>query len=156
MMFQIYRIIGIVMGKWKKASNELQTFLEDMVLAYPCDRKRMFGSEVYFVNNNMFAGVHQDNIFMRMSKEEKLYAMEKISGVGHFEPMEGRIMREYISIPKDVAADGKLVKQLLDLSYGHVSSLPQRKRRSSRSFPAPGVHNPYDLRGRLGIEPLPI
>lgn len=73
-----------------------------------------------------FSGVHQDNIFLRMSKDDKALAMEEVGGIGHFEPMEGRIMKEYISIPKEVAAEGKLVKILLDKSYDYASSLPPK------------------------------
>jgi hypothetical protein len=42
---------------WEKASPELGIYLQNLLIGYNCQKKPMFGSPVYFVNDNMFAGV---------------------------------------------------------------------------------------------------
>ena len=38
---------------------------------YTCEKKKMFGSPVYFINRNMFAGVQADNLFIRLSEPDR-------------------------------------------------------------------------------------
>ncbi|HOP09106.1 MAG TPA: TfoX/Sxy family protein [Candidatus Methanofastidiosa archaeon] len=115
------------MAKWTTPSHELEVLLEEMVLGYPCDMRRMFGSKVFFVNGNMFAGVHQDNIFIRVPPEKKDSIIAGNPGVMPFEPMEGNAMREYITIPREMVSDRGLVERLLDMSFHYVFALPTRR-----------------------------
>jgi len=43
---------------WKKPSEELSQFLEEKIASFNVKKKKkMFGCPVYFVNDNMLAGV---------------------------------------------------------------------------------------------------
>jgi TfoX/Sxy family transcriptional regulator of competence genes len=57
--------------KFKKADEGHSEFLEEMVSSFVCQKRKMFGSPVYFVNGSMFTGVHQDSIFLRLSEEDR-------------------------------------------------------------------------------------
>lgn len=54
---------------WKKANKELSDFLDGALSSFKCQKKIMFGSPAYFVNTNMFTGVFQDDIFIRLSEK---------------------------------------------------------------------------------------
>jgi hypothetical protein len=49
----------------EKASEDTGVLLESIV-NYDSEKKKMFGYQVYFVNNNMFTGVFASAIFLRL------------------------------------------------------------------------------------------
>ena len=113
-------------GKWKKPSQELMDLLDTIIQPYNCTPRKMFGSPTYFVNNNMFAGVHEDVIFLRLSEEGRKLIMDEFPDVGHFEPLEGRKMREYMTLPEEICRDIPKLEKWLERSYQFVSSLPPK------------------------------
>ncbi len=58
----------------------------------------MFGNVAAFVNGNMFMGLFGDDLFVRLSEDERseLLATE---GASSFEPMKWRPMKEYVTLP---------------------------------------------------------
>ncbi len=54
--------------KWKKVSPEVSGYLDEMLGSFICARRTMFGCPAYFVNSNMFAGVFENLIFLRLSE----------------------------------------------------------------------------------------
>ena len=109
---------------WKKANRDLIDRLEQMVAAYPADRRFMFGSPTFFVNGNMFAGVHQDTIILRLPAAEREAVMAADPEVTLFTPMEGRPMKEYLALPYDVSEDGERLRDLVERSFRYAASLP--------------------------------
>ncbi len=55
---------------WKKPNEELSKFLEKKISIFNVTKKKMFGFPAYFVNNNMFAGIFEDDLFIRLSEPE--------------------------------------------------------------------------------------
>jgi len=115
------------MTAWNRPSKDLEEILENIVVRYPCDVKKMFGSTVYFVNNNMFAGVHQDKVFIRVPLAEKESIRERYHGLGNFEPLQGRVMREYLTLPGELARDDGLLEEILEISFSYVSAMPPKR-----------------------------
>ncbi|MGD0818373.1 MAG: TfoX/Sxy family protein [Methanomassiliicoccales archaeon] len=109
---------------WPKASKELGERLVPRLEKYHCERRRMFGADVWFVNGNMFMGVFSDGIFLRLSDEDGLSIKKEIPGAGVFSPTERTVMREYVSIPSSSLDDLGKLDRWIELSYGLVSSLP--------------------------------
>ena len=119
-------IEGMTMAKWKRAPEEVKEILATAVSKIECTRKIMFGYPAYFINNNMFTGVYQDSIIIRLdaaSQERLLSSYQKIK---RFEPMKGRIMKEYLELPKSVYSDKTILKKLVTASYEYASSLPAK------------------------------
>ena len=50
--------------EWKKAPTELVDFIAVKMKNVKCDYKKMFGYPAYFINGNMFVGVHGDKLFL--------------------------------------------------------------------------------------------
>ncbi len=111
---------------WKKAPQELVDFLSDTLNDVECQKRTMFGYPAYFIKSNMFIAAHQDNIILRVSKEAKEDLKKQYGGVGDFEPMPGRVMKEYLVIPEDVYRNEEEFTRLLEMSLGYVSSLPPK------------------------------
>ena len=117
---------------WKKASEELTLLLEYSVQEYDVEFRKMFGSPVYFVKGNMFAGVHQDSIMLRLKPEyqEKLFAEH--DEAAPFEPM-GRRMKEYVLLPASVYDNSEEMQKWLNISYDYVFSLPVKEKKKKKS-----------------------
>ena len=111
-------------GKWKKPSQELMSLLDTMLQPYDCTPKKMFGSPTYFVNNNMFTGVHEDTIFIRLSEEDRKAIQKEDPDSEHFEPLEGKKMREYMTLSEEICRDIPKLEKWLERSFLFVSSLP--------------------------------
>ena len=117
---------------WKKASEELTILLEDSVVGFDVEFRKMFGSPVYFVKGNMFVGVHQDSIMLRLkpNDQEKLFAEH--DEAAPFEPM-GRRMKEYVLLPASVYDNNEELQKWLNISYDYVFSLPVKEKKKKKS-----------------------
>ena len=100
----------------------LATLLEP----YNCTSRKMFGSLTYFINNNMFAGVHEDIIFLKLSEKDRKEIKEEFPDVNQFEPLEGRKMREYIVLDEDIYRDIPTLEKWIERAISYVSSLPPK------------------------------
>jgi TfoX/Sxy family transcriptional regulator of competence genes len=111
---------------WEKVSEELSGLLENKLFNYNCEKKKMFGCPVWFVQNNMFAGVFGQSVFIRLSQNDRETIFYEFDEASPFEPMKGRVMKEYISLPDSVVGDGAILDKWLERGYGFVSSLPHK------------------------------
>ena len=84
---------------WKKSSTAL---VEAFHPALPGDgrveRRQMFGYPCAFVNRNMFTGLHEENLVVRLDADARAELL-RVKGARAFEPMPGRVMREYVAVP---------------------------------------------------------
>jgi len=55
----------------KKSEIELVELLKQNLSEVKYVEKKMFGKFAYFINRNMFTGVHQMSIFLRLSSEDR-------------------------------------------------------------------------------------
>ncbi|MFC1945718.1 TfoX/Sxy family protein [Chloroflexota bacterium] len=111
---------------WKKADPELINLLEDALKGTACERRHMFGSPTFFINNNMFAGVHQNTVILRLSEADRAALFADYDEAGPFTPMPGRPMREYAALPEPLAARPDVLNKWLEGSYRYASSLPPK------------------------------
>jgi TfoX/Sxy family transcriptional regulator of competence genes len=114
-------------NSWKKVPPELSTFLEKALVSFACWKRTMFGCPVYFVNGNMFAGLHQDNVFIRLRADDQKRLFAQADEASVFEPMPGRPMKEYVVIPESLYSDSVKFLEWLDWSYRYVSALPKKE-----------------------------
>jgi TfoX/Sxy family transcriptional regulator of competence genes len=113
------------MEKWIKPGPELIDLYENIASQLAgIEKRKMFGCPCAFVNGNMFFGVFQDQLFLRMGENLRQYLSEDIQ----FEPMApmGRIMKEYVLIPPDLRTDPVRLLNLVQKSLIHALSLPPK------------------------------
>jgi len=118
--------------QWKKPSEKAFNFLKKNLKNVDCQMKKMFGHLTYFIRNNMFIGVHEDAIFLRLSLADKEKVLAKYSIIKPFEPMPGRIMKEYVVIPEHIYNNKKIFLELLRKSIDYVSSLSSKGKRKKK------------------------
>ncbi len=118
---------------WKKVSPELRELLEKSLLPFDCQKKFMFGAPTYFVNNNMFAGIHQDTIIIRLPENDRREILSKYDEAAPFEPMAGRIMKDYITLPDSVYGDGEVLREWLNRSYLYALSLKPKESKQRKT-----------------------
>jgi TfoX/Sxy family transcriptional regulator of competence genes len=112
---------------WSKSSPELlRAFDAALPQRALVERRKMFGYPAAFVNGNMFAGLHQDDVLVRLPEAERQALLA--SGGRYFEPMPGRVVRNYLLLPE--ASDGAMLALWLRKAFDHTSQLPAKSRRS--------------------------
>jgi TfoX/Sxy family transcriptional regulator of competence genes len=109
---------------WPKASKELGERLAARLERYKCERRKMFGADVWFVNGNMFAGVFGDGIILRLSDDDGLSIKKEIPGAGVFSPNDTMVMHEYTFIPSSALDNLNNIDDWIERSYGLAASLP--------------------------------
>jgi TfoX/Sxy family transcriptional regulator of competence genes len=113
--------------KWEKMSQEAAQQLETIVKPFACQKKPMFGHEVYWVNGNMFTGVFESSIWIRLSIPDQTEFLGKFKDAKQFEPMAGRPMKDYVIVPETVLGDKKAVSEWMKRAYDFTASLPVKK-----------------------------
>lgn len=114
------------MNKWRKSPVWLiDTFYESLPKHKKVERRKMFGYPCAFVNGNMFTGLHQENMIIRLDEKERLKVMEQYNA-GTFEPVPGRVMKEYVSLPEDVLINKTVLRQLVSKSLNYAIELPRK------------------------------
>ena len=114
--------------KWEKPSEDLINHLAAKLENVECERRKMFGQYAFFLNGNMFTGVFQSRIFLRLSPESKKESMVQHPEISHFEPRKGQIMKEYVAIPPEIVESEDIFSQLLDSSIDYVRGLAPKKK----------------------------
>jgi hypothetical protein len=119
--------------EWRKSPEELVEFLHARMKGVEAEGRKMFGYPCYFVSGNMFVGLFQDDVFLRISLEDQKKVLAKYKGLTPFEPLPGRKMKEYMVIPKDVYTDKKAFDELLKISFGYMLTLPIKLGKAKKS-----------------------
>jgi TfoX/Sxy family transcriptional regulator of competence genes len=117
---------------WKKSPEEVLTFLSETLKDVACHSKQMFGYPVYFINNTMFIGAHQNDLFLRLALEDWEEILASYEGIKPFEPMHGRVMKEYVAISEFRYRDKEIFPELLAKSIQYVSSLPPKEKKGKK------------------------
>lgn len=58
----------------------------------------MFGCPCGFIGGNMFTGLFEDKLFVRLAEADRARLLAE-EGAEPFDPMGGRPMREYVCVP---------------------------------------------------------
>lgn len=122
-------------GKWRKSPDALVALFD---AALPDDqrveRRKMFGYPCAFVGGHMFTGLHQDDLVVRLSETERQRLIEQ-HGARAFEPMPGRIMREYVVLPAEILASRAKTAAWLQRGLAYASTLSPKPRKARRVAP---------------------
>jgi TfoX/Sxy family transcriptional regulator of competence genes len=120
--------------KWKKVTPELNDFLERNMVSFKADKSPMFGASTYFVNGNMFAGIHENTIILRLSEKDRQEIMKEFDEVRPFEQMAGRPMKEYVTLPEPVYNHPDVFQKWLRRSFEYASSLKPKEKPAAKKI----------------------
>jgi TfoX/Sxy family transcriptional regulator of competence genes len=114
------------MPKWRPSPPELVKFFEKALKPFSeIQTRKMFGYPVAFVKGHMFAGLHQDNMILRLSGDDRTGFLQQ-EGAKIFEPMPGRLMREYVVVPAPMLRSAKPLDVWLRKALAYARSLPPK------------------------------
>ena len=120
--------------KWQKPSQKLIDIYNSIA---PNDsiieKRKMFGYPCSFVNRNMFFGTHNENLFLRLSESDRIEFLA-LPEAKQFEPMPGRIMKEYVIIPTWLIEKRDELNQWIGKSLKYVLSLPPKTKKKKRNY----------------------
>jgi TfoX/Sxy family transcriptional regulator of competence genes len=112
--------------KWKKSPESLIRLFENVApSAADVEHRKMFGYPCCFVQGNMFMGLHQDTLVLRLPQEERLKLIQDKKGK-QFEPMQGRVMKEYVAISPILTEDKKGLALCIKKSLTYARALPKK------------------------------
>ncbi len=112
--------------KWDKApASHVAAFAAALPQDPRVEPRKMFGYPCAFVNGNMFCGLHEKNICVRLGVVE---AGKRIAAgkAATFAPMQGRVMKEYVAIPIADCSDPKRLKSWLRDALTYTLTLPAK------------------------------
>ena len=119
--------------KLPKLDPTTKAFYESIL---PPDRRietrSMFGGLGSFVNGNMFAGALGTRIFLRLPDASRA-ALLREPGGGPFEPVTGRAMAEYATIPETWMQGRDKVRPWVARSIEWVGAMPAKTRKKPAS-----------------------
>jgi len=115
---------------WKKSPPELiAAFARVVPAGGGAERRPMFGYPAAFVNGNMFAGLHEDRVVLRL--DEAGIAEAKRHGAIDFEPMPGRRMSGWVAATGPLTADEPALRRWVARAFRHTATLPPKARRKA-------------------------
>lgn len=116
---------------WKKAPAELIARF-DAVLPRDqrVERRTMFGYPCAFVNGNMFCGLHEDRLIVRLPEAGRCRLVEA-GDASPFEPWPGRRMKEYVVVPRPLVNPD--LPRLLGAGLAYAAGLPAKAKRKPAS-----------------------
>ncbi len=76
-------------------------------------------------------GLHQENMVLRLSEDDRREFLS-IAGAAQFEPMPGRVMKEYVVVPKSLLSQPSELRGWMARSLGFVRSLGPKPRKAGR------------------------
>ncbi len=128
---------------WRKSPPELIALFDSVVPHKPgVVAKPMFGYPACFVNGHMFMGLHQENLIVRLSDDDRTEAL-KVEGSRIFEPMPGRPMKEYVALAPALLQNRDDVRGWAARALAYAGALPGKagksstKKKTAEAGPAP-------------------
>ena len=115
------------MSKLPPAPAELVARFGKVIESVPgAQVRKMFGYPAAFLNGNMFAGLYDNYMIVRLSPKD-IKAFFELHNSHAFEPMPGRAMKEYAVIPTAVLNSESELAEWLGKSFDYVNSMPAKQ-----------------------------
>jgi TfoX/Sxy family transcriptional regulator of competence genes len=114
------------MPPFEKSPPELIARFDAVAARFPeAERRKMFGYPALFVGGNLVTGLFADRWMIRLGADD-LRAMLEMPGGGPFEPMAGKAMKGYATVPKAVMADDSQLDHWVRRSIAFGGTLPAK------------------------------
>jgi len=108
--------------KLRKSPEELVATFDDVMPGPPATLRKMFGFPAGFINGNMFMGLFEDSMILRLPPELR-DELIRLHGAKLFAPMAGRVMKEYVALPESLVRDREKLSAWVAKALVHGESL---------------------------------
>ena len=117
------------MPTWKPAPEAAAAAFAHAIAGLEgAEPRKMFGYSCAFANGYMLAGLHELGMIIRLPEDERAQFIQRFDAK-LFEPMPGRVMREYVVVPSTLLAATDELRAWLNKSLRYVNSLPPKSKR---------------------------
>jgi hypothetical protein len=114
------------MPSFSKSPPELVERFSTVLAGYPdAQRKPMFGFPAAFVGGNMATSLFRDRWVVRLPAAEIDDALA--AGAGAFEPMPGRPMKGFVTVPPGDVEDDAAIRRWVERGLALAASMPKKK-----------------------------
>ena len=114
------------MPSFDKSPPELIERFAAVLDGYPeAERRKMFGYPAAFVGGNMATGLFADQWVVRLPDDEIEPA--KARGAGSFEPMPGKPMKAFVTVPAADVGDDAAIRAWVERGLTLARSMPPKK-----------------------------
>jgi TfoX/Sxy family transcriptional regulator of competence genes len=111
--------------KLRKSPRQLVATFDEVMPGPPATKRKMFGFPAGFVNGNMFMGLFEDSMILRLPAELREELIQ-LHGAKPFAPMPGRVMKEYVALPESLIRDREQLSSWVGRALVHGESLPPK------------------------------
>ena len=116
--------------KWRRAPEELKEILDRAMQGVDAEKRMMFGFPAFFINANMFTGLFEDKLFIRLSDELREATERRTGALKHLEPMPGRPMKDYVVLPESFCMKESGLEALIRAAAVHARMLPAKVKKA--------------------------
>ncbi len=117
---------GPKMPAWEKAPAELVERFRAVLAGYPeASIRKMFGYPAAFVSGNMATGLFAASWMVRLP-DATAAELLRLKGARPFEPMPGRAMRGYYTLPPGIVDDDPELARWVERALAHAATLPPK------------------------------
>jgi TfoX/Sxy family transcriptional regulator of competence genes len=114
------------MPKFEKSSPELVARFDAAAARFPeAERRKMFGYPALFVGGNLVTGLFAESWMIRLGDYDRA-ALLAIPDASPFEPMPGKPMKGYATLPAAVVADDAQLDDWVRCAITFGRSLPPK------------------------------
>ncbi len=94
--------------------------------------RRMFGSDGFFANLNIYSLVWDGRVLLKLSEPARFEAARALEGSGMFDPMAlGKTMSGWVAMPEEMADDVDALRPWVEEAHKLRCARLRRKRRKS-------------------------
>lgn len=115
--------------KLRKAPETLVAIFDEVMPGPPATRRKMFGYPAGFVNGNLFMGLFEDSMILRLPGELREELIQ-VHGAKPFAPMAGRVMKEYVALAEAFLHDREELCSWVGKALAYGESLEPKKVKS--------------------------
>jgi len=113
------------MPTMSKSPPELVEQFATVLAGYPnATRKQMFGYPAAFVGGNLATSLFRDRWVVRLPEGEVEAA--RAAGAGSFEPVAGRPMKGFVTLPPADVVDDAALRAWVERGLAHAGSMPPK------------------------------
>ena len=113
------------MPSFTKSPPELVERFRSVLAGYPdAHQKPMFGFPAAFVGGNMATSLFREDWVVRLPDAEIEAA--RAAGAGAFEPMPGKPMKGFVTIPRAEVADDAALRGWVERGLARAASMPPK------------------------------
>jgi TfoX/Sxy family transcriptional regulator of competence genes len=125
------------MATWQKSDPALvERFLASLPVTHGVERRQMFGYPCAFVNGNMFAGLHEQRLVVRLPAQ---------AGATPFEVM-GKVMKEYAALEDALDCPPAQFRDWIARALAYTMTLPPKKPKAKAKPKAESKSGPASRR----------